>query len=335
MSDTNSKVFELARPKTPDEIAEESTRSMMPKLRRMCSKDLRLKRNVGAKWLFDRISDDSFMECFGGNARGKLWTTLRDLNRRYGHDEDTLSSWLKKLEDTGWIWIERGWPVWCIAISGVTQRPDVFSPEYARLRARADKTATDGFVPENDETAKNGANTGESPEAKPPLTVSVPGSRGQRNRENREHIPPLTGDFGGDSRVTTPVFTGGETGSHGQTLRNSPVCSTVSDGDNKETPGSKGVIGARECGAGASARAVSHTPFPKFEALDMKMVPRLRNQWGKDVIENLKEKIFRLENARQLSSNRKDIVIAYRQRIREIKDWMHGEIAAKPGEAML
>jgi hypothetical protein len=238
------KIFELARPKTPEEIVEEFTRSTMPQLRRACSKDKRLKRHVGAKWLFAQLSDDSFMNCFGGNGRGKIWTSLKELRRRYGHDEETLSQWAKKLEEAGWIWIQRSWPLWCFAISGVTAQPELFVPEFARVRARAsndpNKTVSDGFVQKNDETVKNGANNRESPVTKPSVTVSETVTHGQRNRHSRFHQPSLTPPFGGESRSDQPSVTVGPTVSDGQTNRQSPVGPTVAHGAGKESPLGKG-----------------------------------------------------------------------------------------------
>ncbi len=67
------KPFVFAPPKSPEEIARDEVRKTMPNLRYQCSRDPRLKRHVGAKWLFDRLSDDSFKVL----APLVLWDHLR------------------------------------------------------------------------------------------------------------------------------------------------------------------------------------------------------------------------------------------------------------------
>jgi len=240
----HQKIFELSRPKTPEEIVEDATRSTMPQLRRAVAKDKRLKRHVGAKWLFAQLSDDSFMNCFGGNGRGKIWTSLKDLRRRYGHDEETISAWAKKLEEAGWIWIQRHWPLWCFAISGVTSQPELFVPEFARIQARAsndpNKTVSDGFVQKNGETVKNGSEHRESGVTKPSVTVGPTVTHGQRNRESRFHQPSVTPPLGGDSRSDQPSVTVSQTVTDGRINRQSPVGPAVTDGAGKESPSGKG-----------------------------------------------------------------------------------------------
>src|SRR5437667_202963 len=121
MSETNGngygKPFVLAPPRSPEEIARDEVRKTMPNLRHQCSRDPRLKRHVGAKWLFDRLSDDSFMHIYGGDGFGKVYSSLIDLHRRYGHDQETLARWTAVLVQTGWIWVQKSWPRWCLGIS--------------------------------------------------------------------------------------------------------------------------------------------------------------------------------------------------------------------------
>jgi hypothetical protein len=97
----------------------------------------------------------------------------------------------------------------------------------------------------------------------------------------------------------------------------------------KETLKEKGRLGDKECEPRGPTRAVSHTPLPQFEPLDLKMAHRLRKDWGNDVIEGLKQKIYRMENSRQPLANQKEIIVAYKSRIRDIKDWMAGEISGQ------
>lgn len=83
-------------------------------------------------------------------------------------------------------------------------------------------------------------------------------------------------------------------------------------------------LGEGECVGGATSKPVPHTPIPIFEPLDTRMVMRLRRKHGPDMIERLKEKIFALENNRKPVGNRKEIVAAYKARIRDVKNWMDG-----------
>ncbi|MGO8839495.1 MAG: hypothetical protein ACLP7I_12190 [Limisphaerales bacterium] len=135
----HQKAFELTQPKTSEDIARDSLKAMMPKLRRDCSRDPRLKKCVGSKWLFGVISDNSFLNDLGGDGWGRVYTSLKDLHRIYGHDEDTLAVWRDKLIETGWIWFQDRWPKSCWGIMGACRQPERFSPhsEFVRVMAKA------------------------------------------------------------------------------------------------------------------------------------------------------------------------------------------------------
>lgn len=135
----NGKAFVLTQPKSAEEIQRDSILSTMPKLRRECSRDPRLKKSVGAKWLFGQISDLSFLHNYGGDGFGKIFISIKDLHRIFDHDEASLTKWRDLLVQTGWIWVEQGWPKSQWGISGVCRQPELFSPhsDYVRTMAKA------------------------------------------------------------------------------------------------------------------------------------------------------------------------------------------------------
>jgi hypothetical protein len=125
-SNGHEKPFVLAKQKTPEEIQRESILATMPKLRRHCSKDVRLRRLVGAKWLFAQISDLTFLNTYGGDGFGKIYISIKDLHRIFGHDVHSLTKWRDKLIETGWIWVREMWPKSEWGITGISRQPDLF-----------------------------------------------------------------------------------------------------------------------------------------------------------------------------------------------------------------
>jgi len=57
------------------------------------------------------------------------------------------------------------------------------------------------------------------------------------------------------------------------------------------------------------------------------MFPGKRPAWGEKHIEYLKEKIYGLENSRKPAANRSEVIAIYKQRIRDTKKWMAGEVS--------
>jgi hypothetical protein len=243
------KAFELTPPKSPEEIAHDQIKATIPKLRRECSRDPRLKRCVGAKWLFCQLTDDSFLNSFGGDGWGKVYASLTEMRQRYGHDDDTLKEWANRLVETGWIWIQRKWPRWCFGIASITRQPELFAPDYVRVMAKAsaeqaedqalNKTASGGFAPTNEKTADFGVNHRERREGKPPVAVLPTASDGENNRERRYHQPPVTAGSWGERRETPPLVGVGDTVTGGVSNRQSREGTTATGGNNKETPGKK------------------------------------------------------------------------------------------------
>lgn len=330
----HQKAFELTQPKSAEEIAQESLKKMMPQLRRANSEDPRLKKFVGAKWLFGVLTDNSFLFKLGGDGWGRVYTSLKDLHRRYGHDEDTLASWRDKLISTGWIWYQDRWPKSCWGIMGACQQPELFSPhaDFVRIMAKESSETQPPVavgVIENGKTVSFGQNGHSKPADQPNGSVIPTASGGQSDRESRSYQPNGSVTLRGEIRSDQPNGSVTPTGSNGHSDRANPVTPTGSNGHIRETPWSKGVKETQECVPGATARADSHSPLPKFESLDPGMVIRLRQKYGPDMIERIKSKVGRMEISRTPLPNQKEIIAAYRQRIRDIKDWMDGEIPSE------
>jgi hypothetical protein len=255
VSETNGNGYGKLEPlKSPEEIARDEVRKTMPNLRRQCSRDPRLKRHVGAKWLFDRLSDDSFMNIYGGDGFGKVYTSLIDLRRRYGHDEQTLARWTAVLVETGWIWVQKSWPRWCFGITSVCRQPELFAPEYVRIMAKAsgeqgtashgstpendpsNKHAGRGFPPENDKTSNLGQNPRDPRLTNTQVAVGETAGRGGVHREMSSHQPQVTAGFDRESRLDPTQVAVGGTAGHGGENRRSRLVPPVSDGATKESP---------------------------------------------------------------------------------------------------
>jgi hypothetical protein len=165
------KSFVLAQPKSAEQLHRESILEMMPKLRRECSRDPRLKHSVGSKWLFGQISDLSFLYNFGGDGFGKLHASIKDLRRIFGHDESSLAKWRDKLVQAGWIWYLDRWPKSVWGISGVCRQPEVLSPhsDYLKTVAKAsgDQPSPSGGVDQNGKTEDLGLKAGILPADQP------------------------------------------------------------------------------------------------------------------------------------------------------------------------
>jgi len=123
----NGKVppFVLAKPKTPEEIRREAVLKTIPKLRHECSKSRVL--SLGAKWLFDKLTDLSFIP-YCGDQNGTIYVTIRDLHRMFGHDRSAFKNWRDELIAASWIWHRELWPKPQWGISGVAIQPELFQP---------------------------------------------------------------------------------------------------------------------------------------------------------------------------------------------------------------
>ncbi len=200
------KAFTLAQPKTADEIRRDVVRSAMPKARRDCARDKRLRRFVGAKWLFSQISDLTFLDNFGGDGAGRVRISIHDLERLFHHTRESLRLWRDKLIETGWIWYVEGWPKAQWGVCAVTRQPELFP--------------TAATPPIGPELAEEGGAV-----EPPPLGESEKSAESAQNRRlNRPggaEEPPATGGGTAQSRGREPPEGGGGTAHNRR--RNRPV----------------------------------------------------------------------------------------------------------------
>ena len=179
----NGKAFVLTQPKTPADIQRDSILATMPKLRRHCSKDPRLRKHIGAKWMFGQISDLTFLSDYGGDGFGKLFISIKDLNRIFGHDVKSLTSWRDKLVETGWIWVVEMWPKSQWGICGICRQPELFpaASEFTRTMAKSSRNE-----------AREGSGTNGNPSHPPPInpeTEDLPLKEGNYPRDSGKDYP--------------------------------------------------------------------------------------------------------------------------------------------------
>ena len=318
----HQKVFELARVKSPEELQAEAARKTAPEIRTAVS-FTRLP--MAAKGFFSALLDLSFLHCFGGNGRGKLFITVRDLSRLLKHDKDSISEWRRILVNAKVLYYQEGWPRSEWRICALCPAPNTdfqFSEEHFIVGKAAALEAV-GNLPPATFAGRNGDSPRETEEIATSTRKDSP-SLSDTSGQTVRNLPLREGNPSATSGGNLPHTEGNPSAPLGESFRHNG--GKVSDSlaetfrTDKETPKEKGSLGAKECVPGAE----THAPILKFEPLDLKMVPRLRRKIGPEMIERLKEKRFALENSRKPPPNRKQIVAVINSRIRAIKDWMDG-----------
>lgn len=103
----HQKVFQLARVETPEELQAKAARRIAPEIRTSVS-FTRLP--MAAKGFFSALLDLSFLHCYGGNGRGKIFITVRDLSRLLKHDKDSIAEWRRILINAKVLWYREDWP---------------------------------------------------------------------------------------------------------------------------------------------------------------------------------------------------------------------------------
>lgn len=336
------KAFDIVPPKSPEQIAREEILSTMPRLRRECSRDRRLKRHVGAKWLFAQISDLTFLHTHGGDGFGRIYISVRDLKRIFGHDEGTLGRWRDKLIECGWIWFRDMWPKSCWGITGVCRQPELFPPnsEYIQQAVKGEREAAScgvegGGLPQVTGTrsflgkmAGNGQTVGDSPGANGQLTSVRAATHQQCMGNSPAYVPQVTATSALESPANVPQLTSERAAGCPPSAGNSPAVNPASCGHIKETPREYRSLGAIKGGSPGTASPPPPPKLPKFDRLDPKAFDREREKIGNRMIETCKEKIYAVENTRTPVKGRADIVAAYRARIKEIKAWQNREVTA-------
>lgn len=332
----NGKVFELAKTKTPEELARESVRRQMPEFRRAVNQ---MKMPAQAKWLFSAISDDSFMYDFSGDGFGTLYTSIKDLANRYRHDRDSISKWIAILERKEVIWLEWEHPFCIIHISAAVPAPKFKASMIQRMKARAGSarfSRAEGvggpfFRPSAGEPASN-------TEENRMIRGNVPATRAEGIGTTCGHLPhgvrKVSVETDRQHPHTPPVTPASPAGTSPHTMRVSSARGAegngISPAPSSSGPGGNAPLEKTPKNGGLEIDKGEAPPprIPKFEKLDAGMWAKDRLKAGPQQIEVLKDKIHALENSRTPVKGAKEIIAAYRARIKEIKSWMAQEVVA-------
>jgi hypothetical protein len=332
----HEKPFILARQKTPEELRREAVRKQMPEFRRSVSVVRML---AQAKWLFGQITDDSFMFDFGGDGFGTLYTTIKDLAKRYQHDRDSVSKWLAILERKEAVWLEWDHPFCIIHISQAVPPPQHKASMIQRMKARAGSARFS-------RAEVVGGPFFRPPEGEPALKAQqnrimsgdVPASRAEDTRMTCGNLPhgvrKVSVENDRQLPHTPPLTPADRAGTCPQTMRASSARpaegSGISPRNSSSGPGPKPPLERSPSMESQKLKKGEPPPpkIPKFERLDAGMWPKDRLKVGSQMIETLKEKIHALDNTRTPVKNSAEIIAAYRARIKEIKGWMVQEVAA-------
>lgn len=262
---SHKKAFELGPVKTPEQIAAEATRKIAPEIRR----GVHFSRLPGAaKFFFDALLDLSFMHCYGGSGRGKIFITVRDLSRLLKHHKDSIGIWRDVLIEERLIWVREGWPKseWRICALCPPPETDYKFGEYQTILGKAAALAPDEvcldsshtpFLPKNGDSPRISEGNGHT-EPENPATCA--GGLGQRVLDSRPACPKPPATKGGFSRTLGPKPPATLSQDSGLYCPKSPATRAEGSGSNKESPGSIGGTGDYKCMAGGSKTA-THTQF--------------------------------------------------------------------------
>lgn len=207
-TESHEKVFELARAKTAEEIAHEQNRKIAPEIRRA----VRLMSiPAAAKFLFDAILDDTFMFDFGGDGRGRLIASVRDLAKRYGHSRDSITKWAQILERKEVLWFDRCWPYQEWRVTAICPAPDHKANMIQKIKARASaKRAANNAATlgQSDFLAQNGKKASKADDLGRPDPVATShnaATLGQSGLERRHNVPTGKATNGGQFRPHVPA----------------------------------------------------------------------------------------------------------------------------------
>lgn len=276
-NETNGKAFVLAQPKTAEQIERESILRTIPELRRNCSADARLTGSIGAKWLFNTLTDLMFLNDWGGDGHGRILISAKVLSKRFHVHEESIANWRRLLEQTGWIWYQERWPYSCWGICGVCRQPELFyRNDYARVASKAsannglgDHPVPPGGLPQNGKLGETGHNTRNGRADHPEEPGSPHGSIELTARPNRADRTVLSSEQLDNSGQTTRQNRADHPGKPVQTTpenRVTPLDQTV---HTKETP-----LGDRSLGANKGPDAPSFEVWKK--GLKKKWDPELK-----------------------------------------------------------
>lgn len=326
----HKKPFELAPVKTPEQIAAEATRKIAPEIRRGVHFS-RLPAPV--KFFFDALLDLSFMHCYGGSGRGKIFITERDLSRLLRHDKDSIAKWRDRLIRERLIWIRKGWPKneWRICALCPAPETEVRFTEYDNIRGRAAAlepvkgTVRDlppsPFLPKNGQPPSVSEETGG---ADGKGAASLSDNFRQTVRELPTDCPTSSDTERGRTRTQCPT-TSDKVGED-----TPPHCPTPSDSQsegfraNKETTRRVGGTGGSRSVCSPVAKPSPTHTIPEFEPLDWKMIARLRPKHAEMMVERFKGQIQTIEQSRTPVPDGPAIVAAYKAQIKAVRNWAAG-----------
>jgi hypothetical protein len=330
----HKKAFEIGPVKTPEQIQAEQTRKIAPEIRRSVHFS---RLPAAAKFFYAALLDLSFLHCYGGSGRGKIFITVRDLSRLLKHHKDSIGLWRDMLIEARLIWVREGWPKseWRICALCPPPETDYKLGEYQTILGRAAALAPDSpegetvlqsshtsFLPKNGDSPRISEGNGHTEPENPPTRA---GSVGQRVLDSRPACPREQATKGRFSRTLEPAPQDKVSQDPGPLCPKPPATRGQTSGSNKESPRSIGGTGDSKCVAPGVKSGVTHT-VPVFEELDSRTFARLRPKQGEEMIEFCKQRIYAVEQSRTPVLNRAEIIVAYKQRIKAVKNWMAGQL---------
>jgi hypothetical protein len=291
MNPTHEKPFTLSPGKSPEEIANEVHRKMAPEIR---SAARALPISAAEKFFYYALIDLSFLHCYGGSGRGKIFISIKDLSRLVNHNKDSIAAWRDQLVSERLIWVRESWPKseWRICAMCPAPMTAHGGSESDFIRGKAasfDDGEQSGILPlglPDGGKPDFGPNSGPSSDTKRKDSASP--SEGFRYSIRR--IPPdsptesvgvagFTGETGGILRTDSPKDSASQGDSVGQTGGNLPhvspkVSATNSEGfrSNKETPLGELEKGVK--GGGATPPVLIDAGMEKWLGRLDKMFPR-------------------------------------------------------------
>jgi hypothetical protein len=288
----------------------------------------------GAKFFFGWLVDNSFLRRFGGDGFGRITIGQKDIRRITHHDRKSITEWTKQLCDSRHLWIEpaiipNAYPVnvYCIrALVPGRQQLEISGLAHAWGRARGDRGKFSSSQPAGDFSAENAHPASQGRKTPPPNGGKLHLAGGENGTGQGEKLH-LAGGENGTLEAENFPMRGGKNG-RGE-VDNFPVSrpknstSEAGKADHlKETPKEE----RRQGDTVSVPAAATHTGIPQFEPLDLRCAPRLRPKLGEQMIDLAKEKIYAEENRRPLRANAKDVIAAYKARIKAVKKWIAGEL---------
>ena len=302
--------------------------------------------DIGARLMFVRILDLSTRPG-DRDDYGVITISQNKLAHKFGVSLRTIWNWKQQLMSKGVIWMTKQF------------MPNAWPMDTYHITALDPQGQTEGRTTK-DGMWGNGARR-QSPDrmglgARQPGQTIIPGTGVRSNQlrvatgfhddKKSSFLPanatadrnelPATAETGCEPEpqpIATgsrnPLRLGAETGCEPEpkqvaTVGRNPLRLSAETGCELKKSKAVGNSIPKVCATGASARSIAHTPLPKFEPLDPKTFQRIKQKDGPAMIERLKTRIGAMDQSRTPLPNQKEIIAVYRQRIRDIKNWMDG-----------